>query len=157
MHTENANGKTCVSVRIMRTSHHDLPCPQYATKGAAAFDLRANTNENVIIPPGKSVAVPTGFAFEIPEGFVGIVCARSGLAAKNSICLTNGIGVIDSDYRGEVKVLLTNLSENEFCVTHGMRIAQMMIMPYVAARLTETQSLSETDRGEGGFGSTGVK
>lgn len=154
---ENNSVKPCTSVRIMRTSNHDLPCPQYATPGAAAFDLRANTNEDVIIPPGKSIAVPTGFAFEIPEGFVGIVCARSGLAAKNSICLTNGIGVIDSDYRGEVKVLLTNLSECEFRVSHGMRIAQMMIMPFAAAMITEVQSLSETERGEGGFGSTGVK
>ncbi len=152
------NIKNGVGVRIMRTSEHTLPTPEYATAGAAAFDLRANTGDaEIIIPCGKSAAVPTGFAFEIPCGYVGIVCARSGLAAKNGICLSNGIGVIDSDYRGEVKVLLTNLSDKDFCVTHGMRVAQMMIMPYAFAALAETDSLSDTERGEGGFGSTGVK
>lgn len=151
------NTKNGVAVKIMRTSHHTLPVPEYATSGAAALDLRANTDTDIIIPHGKSTAVSTGFAFEIPCGYVGIVCARSGLAAKSGICLSNGIGVIDSDYRGEVKVLLTNLSETDFCVTHGMRIAQMMIMPYAFASLSETASLTETARGEGGFGSTGVK
>ena len=147
-----------IRVNFMLTEPHSLPCPEYATNGAAAFDFRANVGENnVIIAPGKCVAIPTGFAVEIPFGYVGIVCARSGLAAKHGIGLANGIGVIDSDYRGEVKILLANHGENDFTVTHGERIGQMMIMPYIKAQIAEVSELSETERGVGGFGSTGTK
>lgn len=147
-----------INVNFMRIGKHSLPCPEYATEGAAAFDFRANTGkDDIVIAPGKRAAVPTGFAIEIPFGFVGILCARSGLAAKYGIGLANGIGVIDSDYRGEVKILLENHGDADFVVTHGERIGQMMIMPYIKAHISEVTELSETERGVGGFGSTGTK
>ena len=132
--------------------------PKHATSGAAGADLHANIDEEVTIPPMGRALVPTGLAIELPDASYGaFVFARSGLAVKHGLTLSNSVGVIDSDYRGEVKVLLTNLSDKDFCVTHGMRVAQMMIMPYAFAALAETDSLSDTERGEGGFGSTGVK
>lgn len=146
------------SIKVMRVYPHDLPLPEYATAGSAGFDLRAclGSDETVIVPAHGTSAVPTGFAFAIPQGYVGLVCARSGLAAKHTLSLTNGVGVIDSDYTGEIKVLLINHSEHAFVVEHGMRIAQMLIVPVARFPFCEVTSLEPTERADGGFGSTGV-
>ena len=126
--------------------------PGYAHPGDAGFDLRAT--ESLSIEPGVRALVPTGLRFAIPEGYVGLVWDRSGLAVKHGMhCFA---GVIDSGYRGEVKVVLANLGQATFSVEKGMRIAQMLVQPVVSASLVRVQSLEETTRGEGGFGSTGV-
>ena len=131
--------------------------PEYATKGAAAVDLRATLKEPLTIPAGERALIPTGLSMSIPEGLVGIIAARSGLACKKGICLSNGIGVIDSDYRGEIGVSLFNTSKQNFTVENGERIAQMMFMPVNQVFFTVCTKLDETERGEGGFGSTGKK
>ena len=137
-----------------------MTAPEYATDGSAAVDLRAAIDEGttVTIEPGERALIPTGLAIS-PESknVVAIVAARSGLAIKKGICLSNSIGVIDSDYRGEICVGLFNTSKEPFCVNRGDRIAQMMFMPVYQARFLEVASLDETERGAGGFGSTGVK
>ena len=131
--------------------------PIYGTQFAAGADLRAVLDEPVIIEPGKTLLMHTGIAMEIPEGLVGLVYARSGLAAKRGLAPANCVGVIDSDYRGEIMVALHNHSQEAQTIEHGERIAQMVIAPYVFANYTETESLTDTVRGEGGFGSTGTK
>ncbi|NEK14801.1 dUTP diphosphatase [Rhizobium leguminosarum] len=135
-----------------------LDLPAYESKGAAGMDLRAAVDEAapLTLLPGKRALVPTGFIFEIPEGFEGQVRPRSGLAFKNGITCLNSPGTVDSDYRGEVKVLLVNLGEEAFIISRGMRIAQMVIAPVTQARVAEITAASETVRGAGGFGSTGV-
>ncbi|TBX81880.1 dUTP diphosphatase [Rhizobium laguerreae] len=135
-----------------------LDLPAYESKGAAGLDLRAAVDETapLTLLPGKRALVPTGFIFEIPEGFEGQVRPRSGLAFKNGITCLNSPGTVDSDYRGEVKVLLVNLGEEPFVISRGMRIAQMVIAPVTQARVAEITAASETVRGAGGFGSTGV-
>ncbi|OWV79930.1 deoxyuridine 5'-triphosphate nucleotidohydrolase [Rhizobium sp. R635] len=135
-----------------------LDLPAYESKGAAGMDLRAAVadREPLTLLPGKRALVPTGFIFEIPEGFEGQVRPRSGLAFKHGITCLNSPGTIDSDYRGEVKVLLANLGEEAFIIERGMRIAQMVIAPVTQARVAEITEASETARGAGGFGSTGV-
>ena len=127
--------------------------PSYAHPGDAGFDLRAGTG--CVIAAGGRHTVPTGLRFAIPEGFVGLVRDRSGLAAKHGIhCLA---GVIDSGYRGEVKVVVQNLGDQPFTVEKGMRIAQLLVLPVAAAELVRVQNLEESSRGEGGFGSTGLQ
>ncbi|MBO5355797.1 MAG: dUTP diphosphatase [Clostridia bacterium] len=147
-----------INVKILLT--RGMEAPAYATEGSAAIDLRAAIDEGttVKIEPGERALIPTGLAIS-PEttGVVAIVAARSGLAIKQGICLSNGIGVIDSDYRGEICVGLHNTSRVPFTVNRGDRIAQMMFMPVLSAKLIEAASLDETARGAGGFGSTGVK
>ncbi|QWW68101.1 dUTP diphosphatase [Rhizobium sp. WYJ-E13] len=135
-----------------------LDLPAYETRGAAGMDLRAAIDEDkpLVLAPGKRALVPTGFVFEIPEGFEGQVCPRSGLAAKNGVTCLNAPGTVDSDYRGEVKVILVNHGEEDFTITRGMRIAQMVIAPFIQARIAEVSEATETARGAGGFGSTGV-
>lgn len=135
-----------------------LDLPAYESKGAAGLDLRAAVYEAapLTLLPGKRALVPTGFIFEIPEGFEGQVRPRSGLAFKNGITCLNSPGTVDSDYRGEVKVLLVNLGDEPFVISRGMRIAQMVIAPVTQARVAEITAASETMRGGGGFGSTGV-
>ncbi|API53613.1 deoxyuridine 5'-triphosphate nucleotidohydrolase [Rhizobium leguminosarum] len=135
-----------------------LDLPAYESKGAAGMDLRAAVDEAapLTLLPGKRALVPTGFIFEIPQGFEGQVRPRSGLAFKNGITCLNSPGTVDSDYRGEVKVLLANLGEEPFVIERGMRIAQMVIAPVTQARVAEITEASETMRGAGGFGSTGV-
>lgn len=130
--------------------------PAYATDGAAAVDLRAAVDEPVTIAPGERAQIPTGLAMAIPQGYVGIVAARSGLACKKGIALSNGIGVIDSDYRGEIGVSLHNTSSVPFTVERGERIAQMMFLPVATVSFLPCEELEETARGEGGFGSTGT-
>ncbi|MEZ2131965.1 MULTISPECIES: dUTP diphosphatase [unclassified Sinorhizobium] len=147
------------TLNLIRLSHaQGIDLPAYETKGAAGMDLRAAVAEDapLTIAPGKRALVPTGLIFEIPEGFEGQVRPRSGLAFKHGITCLNTPGTIDSDYRGEVKVLLINLGEELFEIARGMRIAQMVIAPAIQARIAEISEASETKRGAGGFGSTGV-
>ena len=131
--------------------------PKYMTEGAAAMDVFACIDENIVINPHERALIPTGFAIQLPFGYAAILCARSGLSFKNGIALANGIGVIDSDYTGEVKAALINNSDVPFTVEKDMRIAQMMIIPVMTARLEETAELDKTQRGAGGFGSTGAQ
>ncbi|TXI09723.1 MAG: dUTP diphosphatase, partial [Rhizobium sp.] len=135
-----------------------IDLPAYQTRGAAGMDLHAAVDGDapLTILPGKRDLVPTGFVFEVPEGYEAQIRPRSGLAFKHGITCLNSPGTIDSDYRGEVKVLLINLGEEPFEITRGMRIAQMVIAPSIQARIFETTEASETTRGTGGFGSTGV-
>lgn len=142
-----------MKMRIKRIGEHDLPIPKRATEGAAGFDLQAV--ESKVIHANRMVAVSCGFAIEIPYGCVGIVFPRSGLAFNHGVQLFN-IGVIDSDYRGEVRVLLYNADDDEYCIEKGDRIAQLVILPMPIIKPVEVDELDETGRGERGFGSTGV-
>jgi dUTP pyrophosphatase len=130
--------------------------PQYHSPGASGLDLVASPPDDITIAPGKRELVPTGIFLEIPEGFEAQVRPRSGLAIKHGVTVLNTPGTIDSDYRGEVKVILVNLGEKEFIVRRGDRIAQLVFAPVSHALLSEKASLDTTDRGPGGFGSTGV-
>ena len=132
--------------------------PRYATEGSAACDLTAAIDAPVIIPCGGSASIPTGIAISMErKDVVAVVCARSGLAFKHGLSLVNGIGVIDSDYRGEIGVGLINHGDENFVVTRGDRIAQLFFMPVLHASFLVSETLDETERGEGGFGHTGVK
>lgn len=138
----------------IRTASGQLPF--YETEGSAGMDLRAMLEEPVTIEPGKRMLVPTGLFIELPVGYEAQIRARSGLAIKNGIGLVNGIGTIDSDYRGEIKVILINWGEEDFVIENGDRIAQMVIAKYERVEWEKTDELSETERGTGGFGHTGV-
>ena len=129
--------------------------PSYETKGSSGMDLRAYTDDPVEIMPGQRALIPTGLFMEIPEGCEAQVRARSGLAVKYGIGLTNGIGTIDSDYRGEIKIPLINWGDEPFTVNNGDRIAQLVISRFERAELVDADELSDTARGEGGFGHTG--
>ena len=143
-----------LSVRVQRLPHaRDLPLPDYATAQAAGLDLLAAAAVE-IAPMGRAL-VPTGVALELPEGFEGQVRPRSGLAVRHGVTVLNAPGTIDADYRGEVQVLLINLGQQPFSVTRGMRVAQLVVAPFVRAALVETDVLEATARGAGGFGSTG--
>lgn len=147
------------TLNLLRLTHGEgIELPAYETKGAAGMDLRAAVDDGapMVLAPGKRALVPTGLIFEIPDGFEGQIRPRSGLAFKNGITCLNTPGTIDSDYRGEVKVLLINLGDEPFEITRGMRIAQMVIAPVTQARVAEITEASTTARGAGGFGSTGV-
>ena len=134
----------------------DIPAPHYATKGAAAMDLCACIDGPVTLEPGKRQVIPTGIAVALPSPeYAALLYARSGLAIKHGIALANGVGVIDSDYRGEIAVGLVNLSGEDYTVQPGDRIAQLMIAPVVRPDLRFTDVLDETERGAGGLGSTG--
>ena len=130
--------------------------PSYETSGAAGIDIRAFLKEPVTIEPGQRALVPTGLFMEIPAGFEAQIRARSGLAVRNGIGLVNGIGTIDSDYRGEIKIPLINWGDESFTVNDGDRIAQMIIASYETAEWELSEELSDTERGGGGFGHTGV-
>ena len=130
--------------------------PLYKTAGAAGADLCAKISQPLTIKAGKFAMVPTGLYFEIPEGYEVQVRPRSGLAAKNGVTVLNTPGTIDSDYRGEIKVILVNLSDTDFVINNGDRIAQMIVAPVTQAEFIVSDKLSETERGTGGFGSTGV-
>lgn len=131
--------------------------PSLGTPYAAGADLRAICDNDVTLAPNETVLMHTGIAMEIPEGLVGLVYARSGLASKRGLAPANCVGVIDSDYRGEIMVALHNHSGEPQTIAHGERIAQLVIAPYISAEFIETKTLSDTDRGQGGFGSTGTK
>ena len=138
---------------------YGLPIPKYESEGAAGLDLLAAISEskNIIILPGKAEMVPTGIAIALPKGFEAQIRPRSGLAAKNGITILNSPGTIDSDYRGEISAMLINHSKVNFEIERGMRIAQMVIAPVVQFNLIKTETLDDTKRGAGGFGSTGIR
>ena len=129
--------------------------PTYGSEYAAGADLYAVADGDIVFQPGETKFVKTGLAMEIPEGYAGLIYARSGLACKRGLAPANKVGVVDSDYRGEVMVALHNHSNTEQKISAGERIAQLVVAPFLKASFTETQELNETVRGEGGFGSTG--
>ena len=134
----------------------DIPLPFYATPGSAAMDLHACIDEAVTIPAGGRRTIPTGIAIALPSAqYVALVYARSGLGIKHGVAPANCVGVIDSDYRGEIMVVLHNHSDQPQQIANRERVAQLVITPYLTAEFTEAETLEETDRGEGGFGSTG--
>jgi len=146
-----------ITVPVNKLPHgQDLPLPAYATEQSAGMDLLAALETPIELAPGESDMIPTGLAMALPEGFEAQVRPRSGLAAKHGITVLNSPGTIDADYRGEVKVILINLGKVPFTVTRGTRIAQMVVAPVTMAQWQETDNLEETERGEGGFGSTGI-
>ena len=142
-----------VKVRVKRLS--DVPLPEYQSEFAAGMDLRAVLAEPVTLLPGARALIPTGLVMAIPEGYEGQVRPRSGLALRHGVTVLNSPGTIDADYRGEVKVVLINLGQEEFVVCNADRIAQLVIAPVARARLKAVLELDETVRGEGGYGSTG--
>jgi dUTP pyrophosphatase len=145
-----------VKVQILRLGNGaDLPLPAYATAGSAGLDLRAA--EAFMLKPGERALVPTGIAIALPQGFEAQVRPRSGLAVKHGVTVLNAPGTIDSDYRGEIKVPMINHGDEDFAIARGERIAQMVIAAVTIATLTEVDSLEDTGRGSGGFGSSGKK
>ena len=144
-----------MKVKIVNKSKH--PLPYYATNQSAGMDLRANLNESILLKPLQRTLVKTGLFMELPIGYEAQVRPRSGLAYKKGISILNSPGTIDADYRGEIGVILINLSENDFVIEDGERVAQMVIAKLNQADWDEVVELTETDRGAGGFGSTGVK
>jgi len=145
-------------VRFKKLPHAgDLPLPEYESPHAAGMDVRAALKEPVTLKPGERSLVPTGLQMALPEGYEAQIRPRSGLAWRNGITMLNTPGTIDADYRGEVKVLAVNLGSETFTINHGDRIAQMVIAPIQQLQVEEAGDLSETERGEGGFGSTGVR
>ncbi|MEI6889354.1 MAG: dUTP diphosphatase [Bacteroidales bacterium] len=144
-----------MKIRIVNTSHH--PLPAYETSASAGMDLRAFVPQDIVLKPLGRALVPTGLFIEIPPGFEAQVRPRSGLAIKKGVTVLNTPGTIDADYRGEVKVILVNLSNEDFVVKDGDRIAQMIIAAHEQAEWMQVEELEETSRGAGGFGSTGHK
>jgi dUTP pyrophosphatase len=144
-----------MKVNIINQSKHALPT--YQTNSSAGMDLRANLESSVLLKPLQRALIPTGLYLELPGGYEAQIRPRSGLAYKYGISIVNSPGTIDADYRGEIKVLLVNLSDQEFTVEDGERIAQMVVARHETVEWQETISLSETTRGAGGYGSTGVK
>ena len=144
-----------VKIKVINKGHQ--PLPQYATLQSAGMDLRANLNESIVLKPLERCLVPTGLYIALPEGYEAQVRPRSGLALKKGITVLNAPGTIDADYRGEVGVLLVNLSQEEFVVNDGERVAQMVIARHETADFIEVAELDETERGAGGYGHTGVK
>ena len=144
-----------IQVRVVRKTQHALP--EYETSQSAGMDLRADLEETVSLDPGRRTLIPTGLYIEIPAGYEAQVRPRSGLALKRGLTVLNAPGTIDADYRGELGVLLVNLSQETQSVEPGERIAQLLFAPVTRGQLVEVDVLSETERGRGGFGSTGVK
>ncbi len=144
-----------MEIKVINKSGHKLP--HYETLASAGMDLRANLDKPIILKPLERAIIPTGIYMELPIGYEAQVRPRSGLAAKKGITVLNAPGTIDADYRGEVGVILANMSSDEFVVENGERIAQMVIAKHERAEWVEVASLSDTDRGAGGFGSTGTK
>lgn len=141
----------------MRSDPEPLPLPRYMTSGAAGLDLLADVVEPVELPPGARALIPTGIAIELPPGFEAQVRPRSGLALRHGVTLLNSPGTIDSDYRGEIQVLMINLGDQPYTVRRGDRIAQMIVAHVVRAELREADTLNDSHRGPGGFGHTGVE
>jgi len=131
--------------------------PKYETQGSSGMDIAAHIEDNIIINPGEKALVPTGFSIAIPKGYEIQIRPRSGLAAKKNVTVLNTPGTIDADYRGEIKVILINLGKEKFIIENGERIAQMVVCPVIQANFEEVKELSDTERGSGGFGSTGNK
>jgi dUTP pyrophosphatase len=147
-----------LSISIQRLPNaEDLDLPRYATAQSAGMDVLAAIDEDMVLEVGTRALVPTGIAIALPDGYEAQVRMRSGLAIKNGLTLLNGPGTIDADYRGEIKVILANLGDAPFTITRGLRIAQLVIAQYTRAHWQEVAELSATERGTGGFGSTGVR
>ena len=144
-----------MKIKIINKSKHELP--SYATGAAAGMDLRANISEPIVLKSLERTLVATGLFIELPVGYEAQIRPRSGLAFKNGLTVLNSPGTIDADYRGEIKVILVNLSNQEFIINDGERVAQMVIAKHEQAQWIEVEQLIETDRGAGGFGSTGTK
>jgi dUTP pyrophosphatase len=144
-----------MKIKIVNRSKHQLPA--YETEASAGMDLRANLSKDIILKPLERYLVPTGLFIELPVGYEAQIRPRSGLAVKHGISLLNTPGTIDADYRGEIKIILVNLSNEDFVVKDGERIAQMIISKVEKARWVEVEELQETQRGAGGFGHTGTK
>lgn len=146
-----------ISVDIIQLPQaHDLPLPAYATTQSAGMDLLAAITEAVCLKPGERALIPTGIAIALPAGYEAQVRPRSGLALKQGLTVLNTPGTIDADYRGEIAVILINLGQESVTITRGMRIAQMIIAAFTQVRWQQVENLSETTRGAGGFGSTGI-
>ena len=142
---------------LIKKLSKNITLPKYETEGSSGLDLAANIDEQIKILPGKSEIIPTGLAVAIPKNFEIQIRPRSGLAAKSRVSVLNTPGTIDADYRGEIKVILINLSNKVFIVEKGLRIAQMVVCPVIKVSLKEVTKLEITERGSGGFGSTGIK
>jgi dUTP pyrophosphatase len=147
-----------LSARILRINpeHHDIPLPAYATEGSAGMDVCAAVEKDVEIQPNETCLIPTGFIIELPQGHEAQVRPRSGLAIKHRIGILNSPGTIDSDYRGEVKIILTNFGSKPYIIHRGDRIAQMIVTKYERVQWEEASALADSARGEGGFGHTGI-
>lgn len=147
-----------LNIRVTKLPHgKDLPLPSYATEQSAGCDLVAANSEDIVMGPMERQLIPAGFAMALPDGYEAQIRPRSGLAFKHGLSVVNAPGTIDADYRGEIKVLLINLGDEPFTVTRGMRIAQMVIAPVTRAQWEAAESLDDTARSAGGFGSTGVQ
>jgi dUTP pyrophosphatase len=144
-----------IGITRLSPSTSDVPLPAYATDGASGMDVRAAVDGELVVSPKQTVLVPTGFAIAVPQGFEAQIRPRSGLAIKHQIGIMNSPGTIDADYRGEVRIILTNFGDTDFVIKRGERIAQMVIAPFIKAEWDERESLDATDRGAGGFGHTG--
>lgn len=155
IYTEMVIFAVMIKVRIINRGHHQLP--EYATPQSAGMDLRANIEEQIVLKPMQRMLIPTGLYMALPAGYEAQVRPRSGLALKHGITVLNTPGTIDADYRGEVKVLLVNFSDIDFIVNDGERIAQMVIARHENAELVEVEELDATERGDGGYGHTGLK
>lgn len=145
-----------VKFALIHPSMKDIPTPAYATTHSAGMDLCAAVDSDTVLKSGETALIPTGFAIALPEGYEAQVRPRSGLAAKYQVTVLNSPGTIDADYRGEIKVILTNFGKQDFVIRRGDRIAQMVVAPYTRVEWEVENSLDQTDRGAGGFGHTGV-
>lgn len=147
-----------MKIQFKKLPHaEDLPLPSYESEFAAGMDIRAALEKPITLEPGERQLIPSGLKMAMPQGYEAQMRPRSGLAYRHGITMLNTPGTIDADYRGELKMLAVNLGDKEFTINHGDRIAQMVIAPVIQAEVDEVQILSETERGDGGFGSTGVK
>jgi dUTP pyrophosphatase len=149
--------KISVKIKRLNPEFDDIPLPSYSTEGSSGMDIRAAVAEDMFINPGEVVLVPTNLSVEIPGGYEIQIRPRSGLAIKNGIGLLNSPGTIDSDYRGEIKVIMMNFSKEKFKISRGDRIAQLILAKFYTANFIESDDLQDSRRGEGGFGHTGKK
>ena len=146
-----------ITVKFRRLSHaKDLALPSYASAGAAGLDIVAAVDQSICLKPGARAAIPTGFSMSIPSGYEAQIRPRSGLALKHGVTIANAPGTIDSDYRGEIKIILLNSGKRSFTISRGMRIAQMVLAAVATMKPIEADDLDETERAAGGFGSTGL-
>ena len=149
--------KIPVKIKRLNPEFNDIPLPSYSTEGSSGMDIRAALSEDMFIKPGEVALVPTNLSVEIPEGYEVQVRPRSGLAIKNGIGLLNSPGTIDSDYRGEIRIIMMNFGKEKFKISRGDRIAQLILSKYYTANFIESTDLQDSNRGEGGFGHTGQK
>ncbi|GAB6283069.1 MAG: dUTP diphosphatase [Ignavibacterium sp.] len=151
------NNIVLLKIKRLSSEYNDIPLPSYATSGSSGMDIRAAIKDELIIPKGKITLVPTNLSIEIEDGYELQVRPRSGLAINNGIGLLNSPGTIDSDYRGEIKIIMINLGDDDFTLHRGDRIAQLVLSKVYKAEIIESNNLNNTNRGEGGFGHTGKK